>query len=441
MPFATTPPTDLPSAAPAPTPEPGDPAVSVVIPTYNRAELLHRTLESLRRQRSDGLNFEVVVADDGSTDNTPDVVRAFARQMPVRYFHQEDLGFRAGTARNGGARLATAPILVFFDTGAVAGPDFVRAHHEAHRATGAPASGHVVIGYTYGYNLFGSFPGLDELLARHEPEEVIARLGDRPELRDMRHEQFASVDFALPRLHAPWVLMWSVNFSVRAESFWAAGGFDEGFRGWGSEDLELGYRLTRLGARFEVSREAWAVEAPHGRDGKAIWVSGFRNVRRFLGKHTDPVVELFRALAPRGVGLSLEQEYRTLLEWSEKCQGQDVRAEIATALADVDPARPPRSVGIFGCGGDIPAGSLGDVRLTLADFDAELLRRALAQRPDAAGAHTIGIHTPFPTEAFDLVIVTSRLAGVWPRWGADVRAEAHRVGRDVRVFVGGGDAG
>lgn len=433
MPSPATP--SAPNAAASPAAEPGGPAVCVVVPTYNRAELLRRTLESLRRQRPGGPPFEVAVADDGSTDDTPEVVREFASQLPVRYHHQEDLGFRAGAARNGGARLATAPVLVFFDTGAVAGPDFVRAHYEAHRAPGAPARGRVVIGYTYGYNLFGSFPGLDELLAQHPPEEVLARLGDHPELRDMRHEKFAEVGFALPVLHAPWMLMWSVNFSVSAESFWAVGGFDESFRGWGSEDLELGYRLTRLGARFEVSRQAWAIEAPHGRDGRSIWVSGFRNVRRFLQKHPDPAVELFRDLAPRQIGMTLEEEYRNLLEWADKCHEQDVRDEIAAVLAGLDPARPPRSIGIFGCGGVLPEdGWPRDVRLGLADFDAELLRQVTERHPDASGAHTIGIHTPFPTDAFDLVIVTSRLAGIWPRWGTDIRAEASRVGREVRVI-------
>lgn len=411
-----------------------DPAVSVVIPTYNRAALLRQTLESLLRQDPSTPAFEVVVGDDGSTDDTAEVVRSFARQLPVRYHHQEDLGFRAAAARNGGARLGTAPVLVFLDTGAVAGPSFVQGHHEAHRAAEAAPDGRVVIGYTHGYNLFGSFPDLADLLTQHRPEEILARYGDNPGLRDMRHEQFAAVGFALPHLLTPWMLMWSVNFSVTAASFWAVGGFDEGFRGWGSEDLELGYRLARSGARFEVSRKAWAVEAPHGRDGRSIWVSGFRNVRRFLSKHPEPAVELFRALAPRQLGMTLEQEYQALVDNAEKARERDVRDEIGDALADADPDQPPRSVAVLGCGDGLPDDWPAQRRVTLADFDDELLRRATARHPDATGAHTVGIHTPFASAAFDLVIVTSRLAGIWPRWGEDIRAEAHRVGRQVRIF-------
>src|SRR5579871_3703434 len=101
------------------------PGISVVIPTYNRREQLRRTLDSLVAQRFPAAGFEVVVADDGSSDGTGDMVRSFEDRLAVRYWFQEDLGFRAAAARNAGARLATAPILAFLDAGTIAGPDFV----------------------------------------------------------------------------------------------------------------------------------------------------------------------------------------------------------------------------------------------------------------------------------------------------------------------------
>jgi hypothetical protein len=60
-----------------------------------------------------------------------------------------------------------------------------------------------------------------------------------------------------------------------------------------------------------------------------------------------------------------------------------------------------------------------------------LLARALAD-----GRHTgyqlIGIRTPLRTGSVDTVIITSRLGGLWDRWGEQVLAEAHRIGRQVR---------
>ncbi|MBY0445348.1 MAG: glycosyltransferase, partial [Burkholderiales bacterium] len=74
--------------------------ISIVIPTYNRADLLRYTLESLVLQTLDKQLFEVIVVDDGGSDNSEEVVRAFAEQLNIKYFWQEDKGFRAGKARN-----------------------------------------------------------------------------------------------------------------------------------------------------------------------------------------------------------------------------------------------------------------------------------------------------------------------------------------------------
>jgi cellulose synthase/poly-beta-1,6-N-acetylglucosamine synthase-like glycosyltransferase len=93
------------------------PSVSVIIPTYNRTELLRRTLDALTEQSISRDEFEVIVSDDGSTDNTSAVVQSFADRLDVRYCHQQDRGYRVAEARNAGARLASAPILVFLDSG------------------------------------------------------------------------------------------------------------------------------------------------------------------------------------------------------------------------------------------------------------------------------------------------------------------------------------
>ncbi|MCU1429184.1 MAG: hypothetical protein JWL83_3184 [Actinomycetia bacterium] len=87
------------------------PAISVVIPSYQRAHVVGRALLALRRQTF--ADFEVIVVDDGSTDGTGDVVRAFD-DCRVRYLRQTNLGVSA--ARNAGAAAAAAPLLTFLDT-------------------------------------------------------------------------------------------------------------------------------------------------------------------------------------------------------------------------------------------------------------------------------------------------------------------------------------
>lgn len=85
--------------------------VTVVIPTYNRAALLPRAIDSVLRQTAADL-CETVVVDDGSTDDTPQVIAAYGDR--VRYLRQDNRG--AGAARNAGIRAATTEFVAFLDS-------------------------------------------------------------------------------------------------------------------------------------------------------------------------------------------------------------------------------------------------------------------------------------------------------------------------------------
>lgn len=82
-------------------------AVSVVIPTYNRAHLLPRALRSVEAQTC--ADWEIIVVDDGGSDNTRDVVPA-----SVRYIYQENAG--PGAARNHGIRYAQGKYVALLDS-------------------------------------------------------------------------------------------------------------------------------------------------------------------------------------------------------------------------------------------------------------------------------------------------------------------------------------
>jgi hypothetical protein len=97
------------------------PSFSIVIPTFNRADDLATSLSALRTLEA-GPDFEIVVADDGSSDSTADVVAAFA-DLPIRYDWRENQGVSA--ARNRGAQLAQNGYLAFLDTGDEPFPDWL----------------------------------------------------------------------------------------------------------------------------------------------------------------------------------------------------------------------------------------------------------------------------------------------------------------------------
>jgi glycosyltransferase involved in cell wall biosynthesis len=86
------------------------PRVSVVIPAYNRAHFLPEVVESALAQTY--RDFEVIVIDDGSTDNTPEVASRFP--PAVRYYRQENQGLSA--VRNKGIELARGEYIIFLDS-------------------------------------------------------------------------------------------------------------------------------------------------------------------------------------------------------------------------------------------------------------------------------------------------------------------------------------
>lgn len=222
---------------------------TVVIPTYRRSARVGQLLECLVTQRGDALS-QVIVCDDGSPDDTAQVVESFRGRLPLEYRFQPDLGFRAGQARNMGIRAADAEILIFVDDDVLVADDFVLEHVRAHAAQPHPS---IVIGYRHrAFTPPARQPTLEEIAAG-EPDDRVAVLGsDGTPVR------------AHPR---PWVYVYSCNFSVRRGSPELL--FHEGFSGWGMEDIELGYRLWRK-AQMPIVAAARArvlhVEDPAPRD-------------------------------------------------------------------------------------------------------------------------------------------------------------------------------
>lgn len=192
--------------------------LSVVVPTYNRSEVLRVCLASLARQTLSLDQFEVLVVDDGSTDDTESVVRGFQGTLSVRYLRQPHNRGRAA-ARNRGIREATGDVVVFVDSDVFPVPGFLAAHRSIHLASPRAV-------------------GRGPLLLTAHLDDPFAK---RPLLPDPSP---AFLDTA--------------NASVRREHLLAAGGFDEEFRHYGWEDADLGLRLRRMGLKRVYDRRALA---------------------------------------------------------------------------------------------------------------------------------------------------------------------------------------
>jgi glycosyltransferase involved in cell wall biosynthesis len=154
------------------------PEVSVVIPTRNRAKILERTLAAFCEQQFPGF-WEIIVADDGSTDGTADLVRRFSLSAPkrvvIRYVRSQGRG--ANAARNTAIKLARGQTIVLSDDDVLVPPDWLEKLTAPIREGKAEvAAGPVILEPSL--RLPGKHPGELAALVAHVPEVTIPMLGN-----------------------------------------------------------------------------------------------------------------------------------------------------------------------------------------------------------------------------------------------------------------------
>lgn len=197
------------------------PKITALVCTYNRAALLREVFFSLTNQTLSRDDFEVVVIDDGSTDGTRDVVQSFVDRLPIRYFHQANSGLAA--AKNHGIAVANSPIVVFMDDDDIAMPTLLEEHLKTHLVN--PRDEVAVLGYTDLAEDIRSIPLM------HFVTEVGCYLFSYPSLKDGQHLDYT--------------YFWGGRSSCKAALLKQHGVFDPVFR-FGCEDIELGYRLSKV---------------------------------------------------------------------------------------------------------------------------------------------------------------------------------------------------
>jgi len=213
----------------APTP----PQVALVIATFNRARPLERLLECLERQTVARDAWEIVVAVDGSTDDSEKVLAAWSERgtLPLRYLVQPNAGQAA--ARHNAVLQTSAEHVIVIDDDMEVCPEFVAEHlAESRKAPGST----VVIGKVVPERAFLKKP-LYAAVNEHHLYLLHARIeaGEQPPTATA----FVTQNVSFPRA-----------------LYLQIGGFDPSLRL--DEDRELGIRLERAGATFVFSPGAWA---------------------------------------------------------------------------------------------------------------------------------------------------------------------------------------
>ena len=181
--------------------------LSVIIPTRNRASLLAEALDSITRQTLDPDVFEVIVVDNGSTDNTREVVAiAGSGLRNMRYFREPEPGLHAG--RHRGAREARGEFLTFADDDIEAFPSWLESIVQGFSDPGVEMVG--------GNNL-PRFLGT--------PPRWLSKLWEKPNLGGRAIPALSIIELPGNARSCNPLLIWGCNFSIRKSTLLAAGGF------------------------------------------------------------------------------------------------------------------------------------------------------------------------------------------------------------------------
>jgi glycosyltransferase involved in cell wall biosynthesis/peptidoglycan/xylan/chitin deacetylase (PgdA/CDA1 family) len=202
---------------------------SVVIPTYERRQIVQRAVLALAGQEL--ADFEVIVVDDGSSDGSADVLQALTTPFPLRVVRQGNQG--AAEARNAGAAAALGDILLFLDDDMIADPRMLVEHNRAHVLGADLVIGHVPLHGDSPKNLLTD--GVQNW-ARSRAQRLISTADDIP-IGDLLTGQMS-----ISRCH-----------------FAQLGGFDAGITRngrFGGEDIDFGYRVKQAGYRAVFSPDA-----------------------------------------------------------------------------------------------------------------------------------------------------------------------------------------
>jgi glycosyltransferase involved in cell wall biosynthesis len=212
--------------------------VSVILTTFNRAGYLALSLPGYMRQTYK--DFELIIADDGSTDETQGLIERYQRlaSFPISHVWQENKGYRRARILNEAIKQASYDYLIFSDGDCIPKGDFIEAHVRNSQEGYLLGGGHIRLTKEYSASL--------------TPEAVSQGLYGQAltseQLWRLRLKQWKNFFYMLAgKRRRPKFI--GLNLSVDKPSVLAINGFDENYEGWGQEDSDLRERLKRFGLR------------------------------------------------------------------------------------------------------------------------------------------------------------------------------------------------
>jgi glycosyltransferase involved in cell wall biosynthesis len=225
--------------------------LTVVVTTYNRPDALAAVLDGYADQSD--REFDLIVADDGSTRDTAELVQRFASRAPFEVLHvwQEDQGFRAAAIRNKAVAKTNAEFIVFSDGDCVPSRTFLHQHRRLAERGWFLSGNRVLLSQGFTARVLAErLPIQDWTWAqwmRARSRGEVNRVTPLLRLSDGRWRK---------RRAGQWEGVKTCNLSVWREDLLRVNGLDESYSGWGLEDSDLVIRLLHVGVRNKNARFA-----------------------------------------------------------------------------------------------------------------------------------------------------------------------------------------
>lgn len=215
-------------------------AVSLIVSTYNWPEALNLCLESIRRQAV--LPNEVIIADDGSTDETRLLIEKHKQNFPVPIIHvwQADEGFQLSKIRNKAIAQASGDYIVQIDGDLILERHFIQDHISFSYKNSFVSGSRVIMNKDLSQKLIKSGQTYVTLASKGLLNKFN---GLRLPFLSKRMENYKQEDIYYLR---------GCNMAFWRSDLLRVNGYNEDFIGWGREDNEIGLRLINSGIRKRI---------------------------------------------------------------------------------------------------------------------------------------------------------------------------------------------
>jgi glycosyltransferase involved in cell wall biosynthesis len=208
-----------------------EPVLSAIICTYNRVNLLKEALESLVAQAIGKEQYELIVIDDGSSDETQECVLSYSEKLPLKYFFQKNAGL--ASAKNHGIFASSGDILIFLDDDDKLATNFLEQHLNMHKKY--PKENFAVLNYTTWDPSIKITPLMEFIVGTGEFLFSYSNL---------KNNQILDYTY-----------FWGGRSSCKRKFLLDHGVFNPVFK-FGCEDIELGFRLSKFGMKVVFNKEA-----------------------------------------------------------------------------------------------------------------------------------------------------------------------------------------